>query len=109
MSVIQDELLNNLLIPFDDYKRCGVKYIMEKFKNYSSSKASIVIPTYKRSHLIGRAIRSVLNQNYQNFEIVIIDDSPNDETEKVVKSGGAGRQAWAHLVRFATSFSESSL
>lgn len=49
-------------------------------------KVSVVIPTYKRPHLIGRAIKSVLNQTYQNFEIVIIDDSPNDETEKVVKS-----------------------
>jgi glycosyltransferase involved in cell wall biosynthesis len=49
-------------------------------------KISVVIPTYKRPHLIGRAIQSVLNQTYQNFEIVVIDDSPNDETEKVVKS-----------------------
>jgi glycosyltransferase involved in cell wall biosynthesis len=49
-------------------------------------KVSVIIPTYKRPHLIGRAIRSVLNQTYQNFEIVIIDDSPNDETEKVVKN-----------------------
>ncbi|MCX6759126.1 MAG: glycosyltransferase family 2 protein [Candidatus Nealsonbacteria bacterium] len=46
---------------------------------------SIIIPTYKRSHLIGRAIQSVLNQTYQNFEIVIIDDSPNDDTEKTIK------------------------
>ena len=49
-------------------------------------KVSIVIPTYKRPHLIGRAIRSVFSQTYQNFEIVIIDDSPNDETEKAVKN-----------------------
>ena len=46
---------------------------------------SVIIPTYKRPHLIGRAIKSVLNQTYQNFEIVVIDDSPNDETEKVAK------------------------
>jgi len=59
---------------------------MKKFKNYSSLEVSVVIPTYKRPHLIGRAILSVLNQTYQNFGIVIIDDSPNDETEKVVKS-----------------------
>ena len=49
-------------------------------------KISVIIPTYNRPHLIGRAIKSVLNQTYQNFEIVVIDDSPNDETEKVVKS-----------------------
>jgi len=49
-------------------------------------KVSVVVPTYKRPHLIGRAIRSVLNQTYQDFEIIIIDDSPDEETEKVVKS-----------------------
>jgi len=51
----------------------------------TNPKISIVIPTYKRPHLIGRAIQSVLNQTYQDFEIMIIDDSPNDDTEKVVR------------------------
>jgi len=48
-------------------------------------KVSVIIPTYNRPQLIKRAIKSVLNQTYQNFEIIIIDDSPNNETEKVVK------------------------
>jgi len=48
-------------------------------------KVSVIIPTDKYPHLIGRAIRSVLNQTYQNFEIVIIDGSPNDETEKAIQ------------------------
>jgi glycosyltransferase involved in cell wall biosynthesis len=39
---------------------------------------SIVMPTYKRSDMIGRAIESILNQTYRNFEIIIVDD--NDET-----------------------------
>lgn len=39
---------------------------------------SIVMPTYKRSDMIGRAIESILNQTYTNFEIIIVDD--NDET-----------------------------
>ncbi|MBU4022806.1 glycosyltransferase family 2 protein, partial [Patescibacteria group bacterium] len=59
---------------------------MKKIENNSLPKVSVVIPTYKRSHLIGRAVKSVLNQAYQNFEIIIIDDSPDDETEKIVKN-----------------------
>jgi len=64
-----------------------VKGVEEFFhlKNMKT-KVSIVIPTYKRPHLIGRAIQSILNQTYQDFEIIIIDDSPNDRTEKIVKS-----------------------
>ncbi len=49
-------------------------------------KVSVIIPTYNRPNLIKRAIKSILNQTYQNFEIIIIDDSPNDETEKVIKN-----------------------
>jgi len=48
------------------------------------SKVSVIIPTYNRPKLIQRAIKSVLNQTYQNFEVVIIDDSQDNETEKVV-------------------------
>lgn len=52
---------------------------------------SVVIPTYKRSDKLKDAIASVLNQTYQNFEIVVVDDNdPNTEyrkaTEKFMES-----------------------
>jgi len=51
-----------------------------------SPKISVIICTYKRPQLIKRAVQRVLNQTFKDFEIVIIDDSPDDETEKVAKS-----------------------
>lgn len=39
---------------------------------------SIIIPTYKRSDLLERAIFSVLKQDYLNFEIVIVDDNASE-------------------------------
>ncbi len=48
-------------------------------------KVSVVIPTYNRAHLIGRAIESVLNQTYQDFELIIIDDCSIDNTDDVIK------------------------
>jgi len=35
---------------------------------------SVIIPTYNRAHLVGRAIQSVLNQTYHDFGLLIIDD-----------------------------------
>ncbi|MDT3766197.1 glycosyltransferase family 2 protein [Priestia filamentosa] len=38
-------------------------------------KVSIVIPTYKRPDFLERAIDSILNQDYKNLEIIIVDDN----------------------------------
>ena len=43
-------------------------------------KVSVIIPTYKRSDFLQRAIDSVLNQSYDNIEIIVVDDNnPNSE------------------------------
>jgi glycosyltransferase involved in cell wall biosynthesis len=46
---------------------------------------SIVMPTYNRADLIDESIQSVLDQTYQNWELIIADDGSIDETEKIVK------------------------
>ena len=39
---------------------------------------SIIIPTYKRSEMLSRAIESCLNQSYKNIEVIIVDDNNPD-------------------------------
>jgi glycosyltransferase involved in cell wall biosynthesis len=41
---------------------------------------SIITPTYKRSQKLLRAVRSVQSQTYQDWEMIIVNDSPQDET-----------------------------
>jgi len=65
---------------------------------------SVIIPVYNRAEMIGRAVSSVLDQNYPDLEIIIVDDLSQDNPEAEVrkindprvryvrrqKNGGAG-------------------
>lgn len=46
---------------------------------------SVIMPTYNREKVIQRAIKSVLRQSYQNFELIIVDDGSTDDTEHTVR------------------------
>ena len=48
-------------------------------------KVSIVIPMYNESRYIGRCLDSLLNQSYQDFEIILIDDGSKDNTVKIAE------------------------
>lgn len=45
---------------------------------------SVIIPTYNRADMVGSAIRSVLDQDYAAWELVVIDDGSQDGTQAVV-------------------------
>lgn len=46
---------------------------------------SVIIPTYNRSHVIAKAVNSVLRQQFENWELIIIDDGSKDNTAKVLQ------------------------
>ncbi len=45
---------------------------------------SIIVPTYNRANLIRKTIESLLNQENQNFEIIVVDDGSTDNTKDVI-------------------------
>ncbi len=53
---------------------------------YKSPAVSVIIPTYNRACSIRRSVQSVLNQTFNDFEVIIIDDGSTDDTKKVLKN-----------------------
>ena len=60
--------------------------LANEMKIETSPLISVVIPTYNHAEFLKVAISSVLEQAYQNFEIVIVDNHSNDHTNEVVDS-----------------------
>ena len=52
---------------------------------------SVVLPTYNRAKTLQRAIESVLNQTFSDFELIIIDDRSTDGTDLILRKY-AGRE-----------------
>lgn len=50
---------------------------------------TIVLPTYNRAVLLSRAIKSVINQTYTDWELLVIDDASTDNTQAVLSDWAA--------------------
>lgn len=49
-------------------------------------KVSVIIPTYNYGRFVGKAIQSILDQTFPDFEVILVDDGSTDNTREVVSS-----------------------
>ena len=47
---------------------------------------SIILCTYNREKYLGRAINSILDQTYEDWELLVVDDGSTDHTEELVRA-----------------------
>lgn len=59
------------------------KILLSRDKSFH--KISIVIPSYNQGKFLEKTILSILNQNYPNFELIIIDTGSTDESLGIIK------------------------
>ena len=45
---------------------------------------SIIIPTYNREHILPKTIKSVVNQNFNDWELIVVDDGSTDKTKDLI-------------------------
>ncbi|MEO8455700.1 MAG: glycosyltransferase, partial [Sphingomicrobium sp.] len=52
---------------------------------------SVILPVHNRADVLGRAMQSVLDQSFRDFELIVIDDGSTDASVAVAKSFGDSR------------------
>ncbi|MDX9790955.1 MAG: glycosyltransferase [Candidatus Kapabacteria bacterium] len=83
------------------------------------NKVSIIIPSYNHAHFHKERLDSIINQSYQNFELIIIDDCSTDDSCTILnsfvlkypdkikcfitneKNSGSGYQSWKKGIELA--------
>jgi len=60
---------------------------LDKFdsKKHENPKVSVIVPARNEEKLISKCLDSLLNQDYENYEIIVIDDSSEDLTGEIIK------------------------
>jgi len=61
--------------------------VLDKFKKieHDQPKVSIILPARKEEKFIGKCLDSLIKQDYDNYEIITINDSSNDATGDIIK------------------------
>lgn len=65
-------------------------------------KVSVLMTAYNAEQFVGRAIESILNQSYENYEFLIIDDGSTDNTVEVIQ------KYWARDQRISVFFNREN-
>ena len=52
---------------------------------YELGKVSVIIPTYNYSKFLPLCLKSVFEQDYQDIEVIVVDDGSTDDTKTVLE------------------------
>ena len=78
----------NHFIKYKEYvSKCKklIKFKKNKSNNFKNPFISICLPVYNMEKYIERSILSIINQSFENFEIIIANDNSNDKTNSIIQ------------------------
>ena len=65
-------------MPASEWKQVVKQFLKETIMSESKPLVSIIVPIYNGEKVIRKCIESILNQDYQNFELLLMDDGSKD-------------------------------
>ena len=64
---------------------------------------SVIIPVYNREDTIIKALKSVVNQTFKDFELIVVDDGSTDDTVKKIQNSGIKVSLIVHAENYGVS------
>jgi glycosyltransferase involved in cell wall biosynthesis len=61
------------------------KILKKSFSSHETTKVSIIIPTKNNAATLKDCLKSIINQDYKNIEILVIDNQSDDQTQSIAK------------------------
>ena len=85
-TCLPEAMWRDALLAFD-WQRGGRELIKASIRSImlSAPLVSIMIPTYNRPSMFEETLKSALAQTYPNIEIIVCDNSPNEDTKKLMQ------------------------
>lgn len=83
VSIADKPVVEKLLSVLNEKKQL---LVAEYGKQDPNTFVSIVMPVFNREHVIEKALESVFNQSYSNWELIVCDDGSTDKTYKIICS-----------------------
>ncbi len=77
------------LFIFSERKPSQPTVLITLHKNPQNPFISLVIPAFNEEKFLERTLQSVLGQEYNNFELIVVDNNSSDKTSRIAKNFGA--------------------
>ena len=72
--------------------------MLENLEISKKKKIQVFLATYNRSHLVENAIVSILNQSFDSFELIVSDNSTNDQTSAIINKKYREQVKYIHRI-----------